>query len=57
MRCTSESHETLKADPVASALPYRGMQETYDDDGTVLELRNCRCNSTLCKPVAREVSP
>lgn len=52
MRCTTESHEQLKADPVAwAALPYRGMQDTYDDEGTVLELRNCRCNSTLCKPV------
>ena len=45
--CTRESHELLKLDPVVwASMEYRGIQVTgleYD-----LELRNCKCGSTLC---------
>jgi hypothetical protein len=50
-------HEELKHDePRWSALPFVGLQQTYDRPGkpTHLELRNCACGSTLCKPVTKE---
>lgn len=48
------NHEQLKLDESAwSALPFVGLQPTYDEPGqpTHLELKNCACGSTLCKSV------
>lgn len=46
--CTRESHEAAKLDPDSwESMIYIGIQVTgleYD-----LELRNCKCGSTLCK--------
>jgi hypothetical protein len=45
-------HDSIKRDPDRwSALPFVGMQSGYDSLGTRLEMRNCSCGSTLCKPV------
>jgi len=45
-------HEALKRDPAAwSRLEFRGIQQSFDDHGTEIELRNCACNSTLCRPI------
>lgn len=52
-------HEAIKLDEARwSALVYVGIQPTYDEPGkpTHLELRNCTCGSTLCKPVTKEAA-
>lgn len=54
-RCSID-HAALKADDAAwNALDLVGFQEDYDDDGnrSDLELRNCACRSTLCRPARR----
>lgn len=51
-RCTIETHEAIKADPVAwSELGPAKYMPAYDDsdDFMVLTLRTCRCGSTLAK--------
>lgn len=57
MKCTPTSHEQLKRDDTAwSALAYVGRQLYYDDRDlpAYLELRNCKCGSTLCRQVPEE---
>lgn len=55
--CRSEVHEALKLDEAAwSALAYRGHQDAYDDEGTILEVRNCSCGSTIHRPIAQEAA-
>lgn len=53
--CSAESHNALKSDESAwSQLPYVGVQVIEADEtgpAEALELRNCRCHSTLCRPV------
>lgn len=51
--CTIESHNALKSDDAAwSSLHYVGVQRVRADStgpAYALELRNCRCQSTLCR--------
>lgn len=53
--CSQAVHDALKADLVAwSALPLLGVQRFEaegDEPESALEMRNCHCNSTLCKSV------
>jgi hypothetical protein len=54
--CTTEFHAALKNDATAWALlTYVGVQ-VFEADETDpeerLEMRNCRCGSTLCKQIA-----
>jgi hypothetical protein len=55
--CSHAIHAALKSDPIAwSMLPLIGVQRfeaNEDEPASALEMRNCHCNSTLCK----EVSP
>jgi hypothetical protein len=49
-------HEAIKLDDASwSALVYVGIQPDVDDSGrdASLELRNCTCGSTLCRPVQK----
>jgi hypothetical protein len=49
-------HEAIKLDEARwSSLTYVGVQPDVDDDGrsAPLELRNCRCGSTLCRRIRR----
>lgn len=51
-KCTRESHEAAKLDDVAwSSMEYVGIQET--DQDYYLELRNCKCGSTLARRIAK----
>ena len=48
-------HEAVKlSDAAWSELTYRGLQNTYDDVDSVLELRNCHCGTTLARPLVLE---
>lgn len=51
--CTIEKHEAMTKSPDFDRLPYVGEMPTYDEPGypTHLEMRNCACGSTLCKPI------
>lgn len=53
--CKREDHEALKADAATwTALELVGVQVTPADEygpEERLELRNCRCGSTLARPV------
>lgn len=45
-------HAALKRDDAAwRTLKLVGVQPSYDGHGTDLEMRNCICNSTLCRPI------
>lgn len=53
--CAPEIHAAMKRSPMWSLLRYVGrMHIEADGDlpAETLELRNCGCNSTLCKTVA-----
>ncbi len=47
--CTDEGHERVKWTARWAELVPVGVMD--DGDGGKLELRNCTCGSTLCKPV------
>lgn len=48
-------HDELRTNDTAwSLLPYVGRQSAYDGEGTVLEMRNCKCRSTLCREIRRD---
>lgn len=50
--CSSDTHERIKRTPAEwVALPSLGMMPAYDDERPKarIELRNCRCGSTLAK--------
>ena len=65
--CTIEKHEAMTKSPDFDRLPYVGLtmspdshrrpsvgyRPTNDEPGypTHLEMRNCACGSTLCKPI------
>lgn len=61
MTCEAKvDHESIKLDESRwSALAYVGIQPDYDDNGreAPLELRNCACGSTLCRPVTKRSAP
>lgn len=45
-------HNAIKRDDAAwRSLPFVGIQQSYDAHGTEIELRNCGCGSTLCRPI------
>lgn len=54
--CPEAVHEALKADPVAwPALRLIGVQRFEaegDEPAEALEMRNCHCQSTICKVVS-----
>lgn len=52
--CPESVHEAMKVSPEWLLLKFIGTQIIEErDDGKVeaLEMRNCRCQSTLCKEV------
>lgn len=56
MSHTASYHELLKRNDRAWALlESRGIQQAFDehDESMQLELRNCTCNSTLAREVAK----
>lgn len=57
--CDSASHDALRRNPEAWAqLKYVGIQDTFDGEGTVLEMRDCpHCHSTLCLPIPGTAVP
>lgn len=55
--CTNESHALLKRSALAwSALEYVGTMPAYDGLGSLLEMRNCTCGSTLGKTIRLAIS-
>lgn len=48
-KCTRESHEASKLTAEWSFMEYLGIQETGHE--YALELRNCKCGSTLAKEI------
>lgn len=48
-KCTRESHEAAKLTEEWSSMEYVGIQEADQDYS--LELRNCKCGSTLAKKI------
>lgn len=56
MACDRD-HEAIKRDEAAwSAFEPVGIQPSYDEHGTQLELRNCSCHTTLCRPIRKEAA-
>lgn len=52
--CAPEVHDRLRRDSDAWALlPIVGTMKTYDEADTVLDLRNCKCGSTIAREVKR----
>jgi len=49
--CSTERHERIKWTPAWSDLTPIGSMRA--SNGVELEMRNCVCGSTLCKPVPR----
>jgi len=53
-KCTKDSHEALKVDGSWDMLDYVGIQEVNHKYS--LELRNCKCGSTLARKIFHKVS-
>jgi hypothetical protein len=47
-------HDAIKSSPAWQQLEPRGVQRALRPGRPDIEMRNCECGSTLCKPIAKE---